>query len=150
MRAITTSRAIGAPQADIWAVLADFANIANWNGGVKKSFATSEIPPGPGAQRHCDLAPFGELEETVSEWRPNEQMKVSIDSASKLPLKRALATFDLVAAPGADTTDVTVTYEYEPGWGIVGRAMSPILDRQFVKGFDGFLVDLEAAASAPA
>ena len=145
MRSVTTSRRIDVPARDVWAVLADFSNIADWNGGVKKSFSTSEVLQGVGARRHCDLAPAGQLEETVREWRPNEQMKVSIDSASRLPIDHALATFDLIATGSDDATDVTVTYEYEPGWGIVGRALGPLLDRQFVKGFAGLLSDLETA-----
>ncbi len=83
MRSIKVSRRIPAAPTKVWAVLADFPNIAKWNTGVTKSFATSDSRGGMGAQRHCDLAPFGELEETVKEWDDTRRMVISIDSAKK-------------------------------------------------------------------
>ena len=67
MRTIRVSRRIDIPRQKLWAVLADFPNIADWNSGVKRSFATSDATNGAGATRHCDLAPMGALEETVVE-----------------------------------------------------------------------------------
>lgn len=86
MRAVRVNREIGAPATAVWDVLADFPNIADWNGGVKKSYATGEQTEGIGATRHCDLAPVGTLEETVREWQPGKKMVISIDSATKLPI----------------------------------------------------------------
>ena len=91
MRSIKVSRRIPTAPAKVWAVLADFPNIATWNTGVSKSFATSDSTGGVGAQRHCDLAPFGELEETVKEWDDTRRMVISIDSA-KGSLVRALCS----------------------------------------------------------
>jgi hypothetical protein len=123
----------------VWAVLADFPNISDWNGGVKASHDTGDGVVGLGAQRHCDLAPVGGLEETITGWQPNEQLVVSIDSASKLPISNGLATFTL--ADG----ETTVDYAYEPK-GLIGRITGPLLDRQLRKGFRGFLADLQQAA----
>ncbi len=150
MRSITVSRSIPAPRSAVWAVLADFSNIADWNTGVKKSFATGDAPVGVGATRHCDLAPMGELEETIAEWHPEEKLVVSIDSATKLPLKRAVATFTLEGGDGDDPTTVGVDYSYEPRFGPIGRLMGGLLDKQFTKGFTGFLTDLDTAARASA
>ncbi len=84
VRTIDVKRHIEAPRGDVWAVLADFPNITSWNGGVKKSFSTSDATNGVGAQRHCDLAPMGALEETVQVWEPEARMEISIDSAEGL------------------------------------------------------------------
>jgi len=146
MRTINVSRAIRAPKSAVWAVLADFPNIAEWNSGVKKSFATGDTSEGVGATRHCDLAPVGQLEETIAEWRPEEKLVVNIDTAARLPLKRAVATFTLDG--GETSTTVRVDYAYEPG--LLGRVMGPVLDRQLTKGFAGFLADLETAAETRA
>ncbi|MFW2334164.1 SRPBCC family protein [Ilumatobacter sp.] len=140
MRSVHVSRQMSAPRSAVWSVLADFPNIATWNGGVKASHATSEATSGVGAQRHCDLAPVGTLEETIAEWVDGERMVVSIDSATKLPIERGAATFTL----GDDTT--TIDYEFEPK-GFVGRLTAPLLVRQLTKGFGGFLADLDTAAA---
>ncbi|MGI9623910.1 MAG: SRPBCC family protein [Acidimicrobiales bacterium] len=141
MREITVQRDIQAPRAAVWAVLADFPNISDWNTGVKASAATSDVIEGLGATRHCELSPMGGLHETIAGWTPESQLVVQIDKASKLPIKSATVTFDLIEGD-AITTPTTVTYAYEAQLG-----MGPMLDRQLTKGFGGFLEDLEKAAS---
>jgi uncharacterized protein YndB with AHSA1/START domain len=145
MREIIINRDIEAPRSAVWAVLADFPNIADWNSGVKVSRSTSDAGEGVGATRHCDLAPVGALEETITEWSPEDKLVISIDSAAKLPIKSGLVTFDLDA--DGDTTRTTLTYEYEPKFGPIGSLSGPVIDRQLRKGFAGFLADLEAAAT---
>ena len=145
MRSIKVSRQIPSAPADVWAVLADFPNIATWNSGVAKSFATSESTSGVGAQRHCDLAPFGQLEETVKEWDDARRMVISIDSAKKLPFAHGEATFLL--SPAKEATEVSIDYSYKPKFGILGQIMGRLaLDGQLSKGFNGFLKDLEVAS----
>lgn len=140
MRSISVTDNVDAPVPAVWSVLADFPNIAAWNGGVTASHATGDFTEGVGATRHCDLAPMGALEETVREWEPDKKMVVSIDEARKLPMRHAVATFTL--EPAGASTKVTVHYEYEPR----PRLMGPLLDRQLTKGFRGFITDLGAAS----
>jgi hypothetical protein len=137
---------MGVSRAAVWAVLADFPNIADWNSGVKASLSTSEAAGGVGASRHCDLAPVGKLEETVEAWEPDNRMAVRIDSAARLPLKSGLVTFTLEETE-VGSTDVSIVYAYEPRFGPLARLMGPFVDRQLKAGFTGFLDDLEAAAS---
>ena len=139
MRSIHVTGPTDAPRSAVWAVLADFPNISRWNGGVKASHDTGDGVVGLGAQRHCDLAPVGGLEETITGWQPNEQLVVHIDSAAKLPISSGEATFSL----GDGTT--TIDYAYQPK-GLIGKITGPLLDRQLTKGFQGFLADLEKAA----
>jgi hypothetical protein len=139
MRSIQVTGATDATRSAVWAVLADFPNISTWNGGVKASHDTGDGVVGLGAQRHCDLAPVGGLEETITGWQPNEQLVVHIDSAAKLPISSGEATFTL----GDGTT--TIDYAYQPK-GLIGKITGPLLDRQLTKGFRGFLADLEKAA----
>jgi uncharacterized protein YndB with AHSA1/START domain len=145
MRSIKVSRRIPSAPAKVWAVLADFPNIATWNTGVSKSFATSDSTDGIGAQRHCDLAPFGELEETVKEWDETRRMVISIDSAKKLPIAHGEVTFVLI--PVDDATEVSINYAYKPKFGVLGQIIGNVaLDGQLTKGFNGFLKDLDAAS----
>ncbi len=145
MRSIRVSRRIPSAPAKVWAVLADFPNIATWNTGVAKSFATSDSTGGVGAQRHCDLAPFGELEETIKEWDDTRRMVISIDSAKKLPIAHGEVTF--VLSPTDDATEVSINYAYKPKFGVLGQIIgNVVLDGQLTKGFNGFLKDLDAAS----
>jgi uncharacterized protein YndB with AHSA1/START domain len=145
MRSIKVNRRIPSAPAKVWAVLADFPNIATWNTGVAKSFATSDSTGGVGAQRHCDLAPFGELEETVKEWDDTRRMVISIDSAKKLPIAHGEVTF--VLSPVDDATEVSINYAYKPKFGLLGQIIGNVaLDGQLTKGFNGFLKDLDAAS----
>jgi hypothetical protein len=100
---------------------------------------------GVGARRHCDLAPFGELEETIKEWDEPHRLVVSIDSAKKLPIAHGLVTFVLV--PAEDATETSIEYAYKPKFGLLGQIMGSLaLDGQLTKGFNGFLKDLDAAS----
>jgi uncharacterized protein YndB with AHSA1/START domain len=145
MRSVNVSRRISSAPAKVWAILADFPNIATWNTGVAKPFATSDSTSGVGAQRHCDLTPFGELEETVREWDDSRRMVISIDSAKGLPIARGEVTFVLDSTD--DGTVVNVTYAYEPRFGLLGRILGSLaLDGQLTKGFTGFLKDLDTAS----
>lgn len=145
MRTITVSRTIDARRSAVWEVLADFPNIADWNGGVKTSYSTGEADRGVGATRHCDLSPIGELEETIIAWEPDRRMVVSIDSAAKLPIRSGEVTFTLSAADGATPTELR--YSYHPKFGPIGSLLGPMIDRQLISGFEGFLADLDRAAT---
>jgi len=144
MRSINVERSMPVSRSAVWAVLADFPNIAQWNTGVTKSFSTSEEIEGPGATRHCDLAPTGTLEETVVGWEPNDKLVVRIDSTTRLPIQTGEVTFSLSGE--GDQTTTGVDYVYHTKWGMLGRLMGPMLDNQLRRGFNGFLADLEKAA----
>ncbi len=148
MRNVTLTRTIAADKSAIWDILADFPNISRWNSGVTNSVSTSEATEGVGASRHCDLAPLGGLEETIREWEPGTKIAISIDSAKKLPIKSGLASFSMTDA--GDETSFEVSYDYQPRFGPLGSLLGPVLDKQFKKGFSGFLDDLETAAKAGA
>jgi carbon monoxide dehydrogenase subunit G len=144
MRTVHVHKTLGAPQSSVWAVLYDFPNIAAWNSGVQTSFATGQAL-GVGAQRHCDLKPTGQLEETLVELEEPNRAVISIDSTKRLPMKRALVEFLL--APAGTGTDVTINYSYEPKGGPLAGLIGRVMDSQLEKGFGGFLDDLGAEAA---
>jgi uncharacterized protein YndB with AHSA1/START domain len=145
MRTINLNKKIDAPRQVIWDILADFANIAVWNRGIKESHSTSDAANGVGASRHCDLGPAGELDETIREWEPNERMAVSIDAATKAPIKGARGTF-LLTGDDAGPIDVALQFDYSPKGGPIGNLFGKVLDKQFTKSFHGYLNDLESTA----
>ncbi len=145
-RLITIEQQIAAPRADVWRVLADFPNIADWNSGVKVSRATSSATGGIGATRHCDLIPAGGLDETVTDWQDEQRLVISIDKATIVPIDHAQITFILESSPSDDLTRTVIEYRYRPKGGPLRRLVGPLVDRQLANGFAGFLVDLERAA----
>jgi uncharacterized protein YndB with AHSA1/START domain len=147
MRHVKLERTLAVARSSVWAVLADYPNIADWNDGVMNSYAIGDATEGVGAQRQTELAPDGEMRmrETVAEWVVEERMVVDIDKMEKMPVKKATMTFTL--SGGDETTLFTMTYDYEPKsamWSLLG----PVLDRQFGKGFNGFIDILEPVAQA--
>ena len=146
MRTVNLSKKIDAPRQVIWDILADFANIADWNTGINESHSTSDTANGVGATRHCDLGPGGELDETIREWEPNQRMAVSIDAATKAPIKGALGTF-VLTGDDAGPIDVALQFEYTPKGGSIGNLLGKVLDKQFTKSFHGYLNDLDSTAT---
>ncbi len=143
---VRVDRRLDSPPAQVWSVLADYPNISAWNSGIKNSFSTSESTEGVGAQRHCDLAPLGGLDETIREWVPEERLAISIDRATKIPIKQGLATFSL--APDGDGTAFSLSYDYEAKGGPLSGLIARMLRGQLEKGFAGFIDELEPAAAA--
>jgi uncharacterized protein YndB with AHSA1/START domain len=148
MRNVKVERTLAAPRSSLWAVLADYPNIGDWNDGVKNSYAIGDATEGVGAQRQCDLVPNGKMRmrETVAEWVPEERMVIAIDKIEKQPVKQATMTFTL--SEGDETTPVTMSYEYEPKGGPLAFIYGPLLDRQMKKAFHGFIDNLEPTAQA--
>jgi len=146
MPRIIKSRTYSASPEAVWDLLADFPNISRWNSGVKHSESTTSAASGVGAQRHCDLAPFGALEETIREWDEGKMLAISIDKAKLLPIKQGLVKFAI--SPDGEGSKLDFDYEYDLKFGPLGKLMQPLLKGQLDKGFDGFLDDIGTAVSA--
>ena len=147
MRNVKVERTLPVDRSSVWAVLADYPNIAEWNHGLRRSYALGEATEGVGAQRQTELVPSGAMRETVVEWVPEEMMMLAIDKIEKMPVRKATMTFTL---SGDETTVFGMSYEYEPSGGPFAFILGPILDRQMNKGFNGFIDYLEPAAQAKA
>jgi uncharacterized protein YndB with AHSA1/START domain len=149
VRNVKVERTLTTPPSSVWAVLADYPNIVDWNDGVKNSYAIGDATEGVGAQRQTELVPNGamRMRETVSEWVPEERMVIAIDTIDKQPVKHATMTFTL---SGGNTTSLTMNYVYEPKGGPLAFVYGPMLDRQMNKGFNGFIDSLELEAQARA
>ena len=150
MRNVKVERTVAAPRSSVWAVLADYPNIADWNEGVTNSYAIGDATEGVGAVRQTELAPTGamRMRETVSEWVPEETMVIAIDNIEKMPVTQAQQTFTL--SDDGEATRFTMSYDYQPKGGPLAFILGPILDRQMNKGFNGFIDSLEQAAQAQA
>jgi uncharacterized protein YndB with AHSA1/START domain len=148
MRSVKVERTLAAPRSSVWAVLADYPNIVDWNDGVKNSYAIGDATEGVGAQRQTELVPDGamNMRETVAEWVPEERMVIAVDKIEKQPVKQATMTFTL--SDGGETTAFTMSYDYQPKGGPLALIYGPFLDRMMKKGFNGFIDNLEPTAQA--
>ncbi len=148
MRNLKIERTVQAPRSSVWAVLADYPNIADWNGGVINSRAIGDATEGVGAQRQCELDGSVAMRETVTEWTPEEKMVIAIDQIEKMPVAKATMTFTL--SDGGAATPMTMSYDYEPKGGPFGFVVAAMMGRPMNKGFNGFIDSLEKAAQAQA
>ena len=148
MRNVTVERTLAAPRSSVWAVLADYPNIVDWNDNIKNSYAIGNAAEGVGAQRQTELVPNGamRMRETVTEWVPEERMAVAIDQIEKMPVSQASMAF--AVSGGDESTLLTMSYDYQPKGGPLALILGPILDRQMNKGSNGFIDNLESAAQA--
>ncbi|MEM7285082.1 MAG: SRPBCC family protein [Actinomycetota bacterium] len=148
MRNLKIERTVNAPREAVWAVLADYPNIADWNGGVNASFAIGDAVQGVGAVRKCELDGNVAMRETVTEWTEGQQMAIAIDQIEKMPVDEASMTFTLGDA--GDRSTITMSYDYAPKGGPFGFLIAAMMRRPMNKGFNGFIDDLETAARARA
>lgn len=119
---------IDAPQESVWTKIADLGAVQDYNPSVSKSYYTSEKREGLGASRHCDLLPFGEVEERIVDWREGDSYAIEIYDGKKLPpLKSAVGR--LTAKPNGDGATVRFDIEYELKFGLLGE----LLDRLMVR-----------------
>ena len=133
MTRVSHSIRIEAPTEDVWATLADLGAIQDYNPGVSRSYYTSEQREGVGASRHCDLIPFGEVEERIVEWRDGEAYTLEIYDGRKVPpFKKALG-FISVEEDGSGSI-ARFALEYELKYGLLGRLLDLVMvRRQFSK-----------------
>ena len=144
MPSLQVTRTTSKTPEQLWEVLADFPNIADWYGGLKTSVSTSDAPNGVGATRHCELAPMGTIDERILEWQEGERVKISAFKYEKAPIKEAIADFRIT--PAGDATEISIDFDFTPKGGVAGKAAGPGLKLALSKSFAGMLEDWDAAA----
>lgn len=135
---------IHAPIYEVWARIADIGAIAEWNPGVKKSYATSDPSTGKGATRHCDLNGSNSLDEQVVTFEKQRAITFRI-TKSNMPFKAADIRFKLARDDkDSATTLVTVSPVYKLKYGPVGEILDAIMIRkQYQQGMKRLLAGLK-------
>ena len=127
MTTLKSTIQINKPGEKIWPVLADFGNIKKFNPGLRDSFLTSEQKNGLGATRHCDLKPFGSVEERIVDWKDEQFYTVEIFEGEKLPpIKNMKGTLSITESNG-EKSSVEMAISYEPKYGLFGMLMNTTL-----------------------
>ena len=143
-RHLTVRRQVGASCASVWAVCADFPNLADHSGGLKASSAIGDQTHGVGARRQVDLKPVGALVETVTAWEEGRTLATTNQPSALVPFKQAEARLTL--EPDGDGTAIRFDYRYVPRGGPMGRLTGPVIDRMLRRNFKSMLAAIEVAA----
>lgn len=143
-RQLTVRRQVAASRASVWAVCADFPNLADHWGGLKASRPIGDQAQGVGARRQVDLKPVGALVETVTAWEEGRTLATKNEPSALVPFKQAEARLTL--EPDGDGTAITFDYRYVPRGGPMGRVSGPVIDRMLRTNFESMLAAIEQAA----
>ena len=117
---------IDAPVEKVWEVLADFGEVYRWAPTVTKAYSTSENSNGRDASRHCDVAGFGSIEETVTEWNDGREFTYSFTGAG--PISGGYSTWSV--KPQGDKTVVYTNIRYGVRFGPIGSLMNAMIIRR--------------------
>jgi len=144
-RRLTVRRQVAASCAPVWAVCADFPNLADHWSRLKASRPIGDQTHGVGARREVELKPVGALVETVTAWEDGRTLATTNQPSMLVPFKRAQAMLTL--EPDGDGCTITFEYRYVPRGGPMGRLTGPVIDRLLRRDFGSMLAAIEEAAS---
>ena len=117
---------IDAPVQQVWEVLADFGGVYRWAPSVTNSYSTSDSNGGREASRHCDVAGFGGIEETITEW--NEGREFTYVFTGVGPISEGYSTWSV--KPQGDKTLVHTELRYTVRFGPLGVLMNALIMRR--------------------
>jgi hypothetical protein len=130
----------------VWAVLADFPNLANHWSGLRATSIIGHQTSGVGARRRVHLKPTGSMEETVTTWEDGRRIDTQNRPSMSVPFRQARSTLTL--EPDNGGTSVRFDYRYVPRGGPIGRLTGPMIDKMLTRTFTDMLVATEKAALA--
>ena len=136
---------MAAPTDSVWALFADFANLARHWSGLRASRGLGELTRGVGARRHVDLKPVGSMDETVTVWEEGRRIDTRNHPSLSVPFNWAETT--LMLTPDGDGTLATFDYRYVPRGGPLGRLTGPLIDTMLRSTFTDMLAAAEQAAA---
>ena len=145
-RHITVQRRMSAPPGSVWALYADFPNLASHWSGLRATRAIGDQISGVGARRRVELKPIGSMDETVTAWEEGRRIDTRNQPSASVPFKRAESTLTL--DPDEDGTLATFGYRYVPRGGPIGRLTGPLIDKMLTATFNDMLAATEKAALA--
>jgi Polyketide cyclase / dehydrase and lipid transport len=143
-RHIMVEHRIPASTGSVWAVLADFPNLARHWEGLRSTTAVGEQTSGVGARRRVELKPIGSMDETVIVWQEGRRIDTKNEPRALVPFAHAASSLTL--KPEDDETVATFDYRYRPRGGPIGRITGPLIDRMLTGTFNDMLMALEKAA----
>ena len=145
-RHLRVQRRMAASTQAVWALFADFPNLAQHWSGVRATRAIGDQTSGVGARRHVELKPMGSMDETVTVWEEGRRIDTQNLPSASVPIRSAASTLTLEA--GAEGTLARFDYRYVPRGGPLGRFTGPLIDRMLTGTFTDMLASADESASA--
>ena len=142
-RQITVRRRMSASTDSVWALFADFPNLASHWSGLRATSAIGDQTRGVGARRRVELKPTGSMDETVTVWEEGHRIDTQNQPSASVPFKHAESTLTL--EPDDDGTLVTFDYRYLPKGGPLGRLTGPLIDKRLTATFTDMLAATDEA-----
>ena len=140
-RHLTVRRRVTAAPHSVWAVCADFPNLADHWDGLRASRPIGDQTNGLGARRKVDLKPVGSLVETITFWDEGRTVVTANQPSALVPFKQAESRLTL--EPEGEGTAITFDYRYVPKGGPLGRLTGPVIDRMLSRTFQSLLAAIE-------
>jgi hypothetical protein len=141
-RHITVQRRMAASTDSVWALFADFPNLASHWSGLRATRAIGTQTSGVGARRLVELKPVGSMEETVTTWEDGRRIGTANRPSATVPFSRAEST--LTIEPDDQGTLATFDYRYVPRGGPIGRFTGPVIDKMLTATFTDMLAAAES------
>ncbi len=143
-RHLTVRRRVAASPDSVWAVCADFPNLADHWDGIRASRPIGDQTKGVGARRKVDVKPVGSLVETITFWDEGRTVATANQPSALVPFKQAESRLTL--EPVGDGTAITFDYRYVPKGGPLGRLTGPVIDGMLSTTFQSLLAAIEETA----
>jgi hypothetical protein len=135
---------MAASTSSVWALFADFPNLASHWRGLRATRAIGDQTSGVGARRRVELKPIGSMDETVTVWEDGRRIDTRNQPSASVPIKVAESTLRL--EPDDDGTVATFDYRYTPRGGRLGRLTGPLIDKMLTATFADMLAAADQAA----
>jgi ribosome-associated toxin RatA of RatAB toxin-antitoxin module len=143
-RHIKVQRRMAAPTDSVWALFADFPNLATHWSGLRATRVIGSQTSGVGARRHVELKPIGSMDETVTTWEEGRRIDTENHPSVSVPFNRAETALTL--EPDGEGTLATFDYRYVPRGGPIGRLTGPMIDKMLTSTFTKMLAATEEVA----
>lgn len=135
---------MAASRDSVWALFADFPNLATHWSGLRATRAIGEQTSGVGARRHVELKPIGSMDETVTVWEDGRRLDTQNQPSVTVPFEHDESTLTL--EPDRDGTMATFNYQYVPRGGSLGRLTGPLIDKMLTATFTDMLAATDQAS----
>jgi hypothetical protein len=143
-RHITVQRRMSASTGSVWALFADFPNLASHWSGLRATSPIGDLTRGVGARRRVELKPTGSMVETVTIWDEGRRIDTQNQPSASVPIRRAESSLTLVSLD--DGTLASFDYRYVPKGGPLGTLIGPLVDKMLTATFTDMLAATDAAA----
>ena len=132
------STELAMPRARAWDILRDLSVAHRYVPGLVRTEIRTPQATGVGASRRVYRKGDRGLDETVTEWEDGHGFLLRLtqpDGSAPAPFTRASFRYRLDDLPGQPgRSRMTITLEYEPRWGAVGRLLERLVLAKAVLG----------------